>query len=108
VKDLPSVFPNQKSHAVSDVIENSLLAQLNESVFWREENVPTLSMSPKQVVMTDHGNILEHRTPIQKSATVSCLDIVTPPADYSAMKTPQLKVCLFLPCRYSVTVSLVS
>ena len=106
VEDLPSVFPTQKSPTVSEVIENSLLSQLNNSVFWRDENVPTLSMSPKQVVMTDRGNMLEHRTPTQKSSTVSCLDTVTPPADYSAMKTPQLKVCLlFLPCQYSVTVS---
>jgi hypothetical protein len=106
VEDLPSVFPSQKSPAVNEVTENSLLAQLNDSVFWRDENVPTLSMSPKRVVMRDCG---KHRTPIQKSSTISCLDTVTPPADYSAMKTPQLKVCLlFLPCQYSVTVSLVS
>jgi hypothetical protein len=58
-----------------------------------------------KVVKRNHGNILEHRTPTQKSSTVSCLDIVTPPADYSAMKTPQLKVCLlFLPCQYLVIV----
>ena len=107
-EDLPSVFPTQKSPTVNEVIENSLLSQLNDSVFWRDENVPTLSMSPKQVVMTDRGNIPKHRTPIQKSSTVSCSDTVTPPADYSAMKTPQLKVCLlFLPCQDSVTVSLV-
>ena len=109
VEDLPSVFPTQKSSTLSEVIENSLLSQLNDTVFWRDENVPTLSMSPKQVVMTDRGNILEQRTPIQKSSTISCLDTVTPPADYSAMKTPQLKVCLlFLPCQYSVTLLLVS
>jgi hypothetical protein len=96
VKDLPSVFPTQKSLTVNEVIESSLLAQLSDSVFWRDENIPTLSMSPKQVVMTDRGNILEHRTPIQKSSTVSCLDTVTPPADYSAMKTPQLKVCSYI------------
>lgn len=100
VEDLPSVLPSRKSPTVKEIMENSLLAQLNESIFWRDENAPTLSMSPKQAVMTDQGNILEHRTPVQKSATVSCLDTVTPPADYSAMKTPQLKVCLFLPCQY--------
>jgi len=62
-----------------------------------------------KVVMTDRGNVLEHRTPTQTSSTVSCLDTVTPPADYSAMKTPQLKVCLlFLPCQYLVIVSLTS
>jgi hypothetical protein len=109
VEDLPSVFPTQKSPTLNEVIENSLLSQLNDTVLWRDENVPTLSMSPKQVVMTDCGNVLEQRTPIQKSCTISCLDTVTPPADYSAMKTPQLKVCLlFLPCQYSVTLLLVS
>jgi len=62
-----------------------------------------------KVVMTNRGNVLEHRTPTQKSSTVSCLDTVTPPADYSAMKTPQLKVChLFLPCQFLVIVSLTS
>ena len=109
VEDLPFIFPTRKSSTVNEVTETSLLAQLNDSVLWRDENVPTLSMSPKQAVRTDHGNMLEQRTPIQKLATISCLDTVTPPADYSAMKTPQLKVCLlFLPCQYSVIVSLVS
>ena len=109
VEDVPPVFPTQKSLTVNEIIENSLLAQLSDSVFWRDENEPTLSMSPKQAVVTDRGNILKHRTPIQKSSTSSCLDTVTPPADYSAMKTPQLKVCLlFLNCQDSILVSLVS
>ena len=109
VEDLPSVFPSQKGPTVNEVIQNSLLSQLNDSVFWRDGNVPTLSVSPKRAVMTDRGKLLEHRTPIQKSSTVRCLDTVTPPADYSAMKTPQLKVCpLFLPCQYLVIVSLTS
>jgi hypothetical protein len=108
VKAVPSVLPAPKSRTVNEIMENSLLAQLNESVFWRDENAPTLSLSPKQALMTDHGNILEHRTPIQKSATISFLDTVTPPADYSTMKTPQLKVrMLFLPCPYLTVICVI-
>lgn len=88
VEGLPPVFQSQKSPTVNEIVENSLLAQLNESVFWRDEN------APKQAVTTDNCNILGHRTPIQTPATVSFSDTVTPPADYSTMKTPQLKVCL--------------
>jgi hypothetical protein len=93
IKELPSHI--QKSHKGKDVLENSLLAQLNESVFWRDENEPTLRISAKQTIPTDHRNIADHRTPTQKQTTVRFSDKVTPPADYSAMKTPQLKVSAF-------------
>jgi hypothetical protein len=86
IKELPSDI--QKSPQGKEVLEKSLLAQLSESVFWRDENEPTLRTSPKQTVPVDH------RTPTQKHANVRFSDRVTPPADYSAMKTPQLKVSM--------------
>jgi hypothetical protein len=93
IKELPSHI--QKSPKWKDIVENSLLAQLNESVFWRDENEPTLRSSPKHTVPTDHSFTGDHRTPTQKQTNVRFSDKVTPPADYSAMKTPQLKVPVF-------------
>jgi hypothetical protein len=85
----------KRSLKANDILENSLLAQLNESVFWRDENAPTLPVSPKQTVPSNPSNTVDYRTPVQKQTDVIFSDKVTPPADYSAMKTPQLKVIMF-------------
>jgi hypothetical protein len=92
VKNPPSLSHVKKSPKVNDVLENSLLAQLNESVFWRDENAPTLAVSPKQTVLSNHSKTVNYRTPVQNQTDVIFSDRVTPPADYTAMKTPQLKV----------------
>jgi hypothetical protein len=95
MKEPSSVSNIHESPRVKDVLENSLLAQLNESVFWRDENAPTLRMSPKPTTPANHTNIADHRTPTQRQMNLDFSDRVTPPVDYSAMKTPQLKVYLF-------------
>jgi hypothetical protein len=85
----------KRSLKANDILENSLLAQLNESIFWRDENAPTLPVSPNQTVPSNRSNAADHRSPAQKQTDVIFSDKVTPPADYSAMKTPQLKVIMY-------------
>ncbi|XP_021915402.1 structure-specific endonuclease subunit SLX4-like isoform X2 [Zootermopsis nevadensis] len=84
INEVPS--REQESLKGKDVLDN-----LNKSVFWRDENEPTLRIAPKQTAHSDHSNIAEHRTPTRKQMHVKFSDRVTPSADYSAMKTPQLK-----------------
>jgi hypothetical protein len=98
VKEPQGVSHIERSPEANNVPGSSLLAQLNESVFWRDENAPTLPESPKQTVPSNHSNTVDHRTPVQKQTDVIFSDGITPPADYSAMKTPQLKVCIHFCC----------
>jgi hypothetical protein len=94
VREPHSLSRVKRSLKVNDVLENSLLTQLNDSVFWRDENAPTLAVSPKQTVPSNPNNTVDHRTPVQNQTDIFSHK-VTPPADYSAMKTPQLKVIMY-------------
>jgi hypothetical protein len=95
VRNAQSLSHDKGSQNVNDVLQNSLLAQLNESVFWRDENAPTLPVSPKRTVPSNPSNTVDHRTPVHNQTDVIFSDKVTPPANYTAMKTPQLKVITF-------------
>ncbi|PNF37206.1 hypothetical protein B7P43_G00493, partial [Cryptotermes secundus] len=86
VKEPPSLSHGKRSHKVNAVLENSFLAPLSESVFWRDENARTPAES-----LSNHSKTVNHRTPVQNQTDVIFSDKVTPPADYTAMKTPQLK-----------------
>ncbi|XP_069676813.1 structure-specific endonuclease subunit SLX4-like isoform X2 [Periplaneta americana] len=81
----------QRSSALEPGLEDSLLAYLNESILWRDENAPAMNSSLGEVAQTNCDNDTNVRTPTQNQKGCRYSEQVTPPANYSAMKTPQLK-----------------